>query len=682
MAAEKVPFCDGSVVMVDKRKKTLLNSAGFFTDMDLLYDVPYRYYDMSEKTVLSESCEGKFVCLAGKCLKIGSSVCRNGSVMVKAEMKSEGTAQFFVTMFGGDSIKSMLKPLEGQNCIVAGKARFFGKACYISEPVIFEPERYVRETVKCICRKRKGISAQWMENAKTNILKNLEIKETLPDYIVNGYRLYERKKALKALQHPADRNDLEQALKRQLVEDLLYFACANEKVRRLAGGKSKYVIRTLAKTKKLAESLPYALTGDQKKVLDGILKQMAAGNRVTALVQGDVGCGKSICAFLLMTAAAENGYQSVLMAPTAILAEQHYGELSGYAAAAGIPVVLLTGRLSAAEKKKALSDIKTMDAVMVVGTHAAAGDVEFNRLALAIVDEEHRFGTKIRGALLKSGCHSVNFTATPIPRTVAQTIYAGRELYEIKNAPSGRKPVKTSLAGTLQQALETVKSELAAGNQAYIVCPCITDDGNENDAASGVYSVSKAGSQYLGVEIGTVTGGTKNRRQEKEAEKVMEDFRTGKIRVLCATTVIEVGVNVPDATVMVIVDAYRFGLAQLHQLRGRVGRGKKQGTCILVCDRQVERLSALCSTHDGFLIAQMDYRERGAGNITGIEQSGMNRFVSAAVSHPVYYESLCRAARVMADKGDDAVLMDEMEQRSPKAYADASRITFVKSTRE
>lgn len=688
MAALKIPFCDNSRIMMAKKRITILNKAGIYADIDFCYDTPRKYYDISKKTSLTQSHNGDFVFISGLCKEVSSKVCKNGSVMAKAKLEicddNNNIIKLNVTYFRGKNYVEALKPLVNQKCVVAGIVQYLYQEYWISEPILFELERLHCRNFISVYTKRTGISNEWMNASRKIALDNMNIPETIPEYVRSACHIPSRKEALKQLHNPTDERKLMSSIQRQLVEDILYFACSKERSRVEAGETSPYVINTLEKTLKVKNMFPYDLTQDQKMVLNELTAQMKSGKRVSALIQGDVGCGKSICAFLLMIAMAENGYQSVLMAPTGILAKQHYEELSSYASAVGLKVAYLASSVTPAQKKKTLEAIAKKEILLVVGTHAAvAENVEFPELGLAVVDEEHRFGAKTRAALIKGKCHSINFSATPIPRSVAQTIFSDRQLYEIKSMPGNRKPVQTSIKESLNTALEVVKKELARGNQAYIVCPYVGEEFELNEDDNGKIASVAAIGEYcrktLGVPVGTATGGAVNKAQAKELEDTLNDFKEGKIKVLCATTVIEVGVNVPNATVMVILDAFRFGLAQLHQLRGRVGRGSKEGFCILVSDKDTKRLHHLEETNDGFVIAQMDYDERGGGDLLGTQQSGANRFLQETLSYPKYYKALLPYAKEMVGKGEDQILIDEMEKRSDKVFTKIGKIKFFKS---
>ena len=390
-----------------------------------------------------------------------------------------------------------------------------------------------------------------------------------------------------------------------------------------------------AEMDEMIQHLPYALTGDQKNTINAILESAKSGTSVRALIQGDVGCGKTIIAFSLMRCAKENGYQSILMAPTQILAEQHYKEFSKL-----VPpeeIAFLDGTVKASQKKKLLAGIKDGSLSYVIGTSAVLSVEEYANLGLAITDEEHRFGVKQRDGISMSGIHMLTMSATPIPRTLAGAIYGDHtDIYQIMEKPAGRKPVITYYDDG-KKTDGFLYSQLKTGTQAYIVCP-LKEDAEDDSTTASLTSVQEMFADYkqkfepLGYHAEMVTGETP--ADEKNA--VFERFRKGETKILVSTTVIEVGINVPNANVIIIRNAERFGLATLHQLRGRVGRGSAQGYCVLVSDdHENERIRVMCNTNDGFEVAEADLKERRSGDLMGIKQSGRNKFVEELIAYPV-----------------------------------------------
>ena len=425
---------------------------------------------------------------------------------------------------------------------------------------------------------------------------------------------------------------------------------------------SPFALPMVVKTMGILAKLPFQLTPDQDTAFRSMLRDMQQGHRVNALIQGDVGCGKTIIAILLMLAIAENGYQAVLMAPTQILAFQHYEKLSAYAAMMGLDVAYMGGTMGKRQRTKILDGLASGKIRLAVGTQALlTGDVQFKRLALAITDEEHKYGVVQRNALIEkaaTGIHTVSMSATPIPRSLAQTIYGSRlQLYQIRTKPAGRQPVLTGIAASQERVYSFIRSVVAGGHQAYVVAPMV-----EQGEIPGVLSVEELTTMYQtalglsGITIEAVTG--KNKKQE--ATEIMERFRSGQTKVLIATTVIEVGVDVPNATAIVIHNAERYGLSQLHQLRGRVGRGSDKSVCVLVSeDRENPRLKVMCETTDGFVVAQEDLQQRGAGDFLGIRQSGTERFLSLAIQNPELYAKAQKAAVDMLTTGISYPLLED-----------------------
>lgn len=455
--------------------------------------------------------------------------------------------------------------------------------------------------------------------------------DTIPVRLIAGYPGIND--ALRMIHHPSDPGMPAAGMARMILDDLVYMKAelAVNDVRT----SSSVCLTKRTEMDAMIQHLPYALTGDQKNTINAILESAKSGISVRALIQGDVGCGKTIIAFSLMRCAKENGYQSILMAPTQILAEQHYKEFSKL-----VPpeeIAFLDGTVKASQKKKLLAGIKDGSLSYIIGTSAVLSVQEYANLGLAITDEEHRFGVKQRDGISMSGIHMLTMSATPIPRTLAGAIYGDHtDIYQITEKPAGRKPVITYYDDG-KKTDGFLYSQLKTGTQAYIVCP-LKEDAEDDSAAASLTSVQEMFVDYkkkfepLGYHAEMVTGETP--ADEKNA--VFERFRKGETKILVSTTVIEVGINVPNANVIIIRNAERFGLATLHQLRGRVGRGSAQGYCVLVSDdHENERLRVMCNTNDGFEVAEADLKERRSGDLMGIKQSGRNKFVEELIAYPV-----------------------------------------------
>ena len=395
------------------------------------------------------------------------------------------------------------------------------------------------------------------------------------------------------------------------------------------------------KTREVIQTLPFTLTADQTKTIDTIISEARAGRRIHSLISGDVGCGKTMMAVLSSILMWENGFQTILMAPTLVLAQQHYKEMSGYAQKLGMNIGLLTTETKKSERKKMLAAFNDGTLHVLIGTHSVlSDDVQPVNLGLTIIDEEHKFGVGQKAKLEeydKAGIHHLSMTATPIPRSIAMAVY-GRDLdvLPIRTMPNGRKPVITKQCFRHEEVFRDIYEEVQSGRQAYIVCPFIED--SDSDRCKTVVSVQSAAQEATAyfqeqpenVKVGMISGDMK----QKDILETINRFAAHELDVLISTTIVEVGVNVPNASIIAIMSAERFGLAALHQLRGRVGRSRDQGYCLLVSSEQSERLNVMCSTTDGFEIAERDLQLRGPGDLTGEAQSGASKVIQLIMMRP------------------------------------------------
>ena len=391
-----------------------------------------------------------------------------------------------------------------------------------------------------------------------------------------------------------------------------------------------------------------------------MMENAEAGRRIHALVCGDVGTGKTVICTLAAAGFIGSGYQAVIMAPTQVLAKQHYDSISKMLEPFGVKTVFLDSTLKKSERTAVLKEIREGSAQLIIGTNSCIGkDVIYKDLALTVVDEEHRFGVNQRAAIIEKaarGVHSITMSATPIPRSLAQVVYGDNvQLYTIRTRPEGRLPVKTRIFKNELGNMKFVLKEVRAGHQAYVVCPMI-EQSEKSPELKSVDAVSQMYRETLepyGVRIAELTGKT----PKEEADGIIDRFKSGEIDVLIATTVIEVGVNVPNATVMIITNAERFGLSSLHQLRGRVGRSSLQSYCVLQSEDESEkglsRLQVMCDTNDGFQIAEADLKQRGAGDLLGTQQSGDNKYVSLIIANPEIYREATGYARELINRGWD-----------------------------
>ena len=650
-----------------KNYKKELEKRGVFTKTDLCYVFPYRYCNYTIPVIPTPFLDGQYIAVYGMLTSVDIKKVNYRS-FINARMETP-YGLFRFTYFGNKPMESIVENLIDKNIIVGGKLKYDEKyGPSISNPDVLTeqyPGWHLQYGVM-------GIHDDMLRNMIQDALQTVQLPETIPERYLQKTGFLHRKEALCELAAPTSPTKLLCAMQRQVFEDLLYFACGMERSKRKLSPGSQYNVKTCKTSEAIIQSLPYALTTDQMHVYHTLINDMKNGIRLSYLVQGDVGCGKSITAFLLMFAIADSGWQSVIMAPTMILAEQHYQELSLLGEKYGYEVAFLHGGLKAAERKKILKGIENGRYRLIVSTHAATSkSVLFHNLALVIIDEEQRFGVKQRQMLREKatqGVHSVSMTATPIPRTIATSIYGDTKVLSIKTMPAGRKPVQTAICQNDWSVIPFLKQKLDEGGQAYIICPLIEDKNDSNKQT--VKDVAARYQSYLQMPVGIVTG----KQTKKEASAILESFRTGATRVLIGTTILEVGVSVKNANVIIIEDAWVFGLSQLHQLRGRVARGSKEGFCILISDRKSDGLSLFASTTDGFTIAEYDRMFRGDGNVLGNEQSGMNRYITEAELYPNMYKYAVTVAKEMTDTGEDEILIQETESRSEKNYLNIEKL--------
>ena len=640
------------------RAYNILKKRKMETVEDVCQLFPSKYYDFSFINPLNTSRLDKnyaFVCkLVSYELKKQSSI-----YIVRCTLQDIYTQnELCVSWFGTTEMYNVLKKdyRPGDTCFIGGKLKASNKKnlFFMSNPIIFK--KYDGESdchIYTAYEKIRGISESNFERIINDCLEHATIPDKVPRELLHKYNLMSKDEAIREMHKPSSVEGVKKAKYRLNIDDLLYFALQLEEKKRNLPAGSVYGIHSLAITTKIIKNLPFQLTKDQKSAYEELVNRIRSGKRLNALIQGDVGCGKTILAFLLMFVMADNGFQSVLFAPTQVLASQHYNELKEMAAPYDIDVVYIANGLKKKEREAILKSIEDGSALMIVGTHSVLSkEVKFHDLGLSITDEEHRFGVLQREEITtkaKAGMHTVTMSATPIPRSLSDVLLSTTEVFNIQSMPNGRKPIQTAICASQNTIFQFIKKEIEKGHQAYVVCPLIED---KQGAMEGILSVEQTYAEYTDAFGKGAVAVLNGKMKEDETENVIQSFKDGEIKILVSTTVVEVGVNVPNATVIVINNAERFGLASLHQLRGRVGRGNSPGYCILnSVHKDNKRLIALCKYKNGFQIAEADYALRGSGNILGTEQSGSNYYVELSMRYPNLFSELQKYAKKYMDTG-------------------------------
>ena len=622
------------------RKKLLSGELGINSFGDLLMYFPYKYVDRSRIYAIRElTGDMPFVQVCGHILSYEQFDMGHRKQRVVAHF-TDGQTVMDLTWFNGGSY-AMKTYRPGTRYVVFGRPSVFNGRINIVHPDIDKADElqlsgmglqpYYNTTEKM---KKAGLTSRAMERLTKTLVERIAqpIEETLPAFITTPHKLMPRDAALRTIHYPKDARQLEQARLRLKFEELFYVQLGI--LRYAAGRKQKYRGYVFSRVGEqfntfYHNNLPFALTEAQKRVVREIRRDVATGRQMNRLIQGDVGSGKTLVALMAMLIAIDNGYQACIMAPTEILAEQHLATITEFLKGMNVRVELLTGMVKGKRRKAVSEGLENGDVDILVGTHAVIEDtVTFGNLGLVVVDEQHRFGVAQRAKLWRKNNnppHILVMTATPIPRTLAMTLYGDLDVSVIDQLPPGRKPIVTQhFHDTRMTGLyDGIRRQIAMGRQVYIVFPLIEESEKIDlkNLEDGYEALRQIFPNYT---MSKVHGRMKP--AEKEAE--MQRFVKGETQILVATTVIEVGVNVPNASVMVILEAQRFGLSQLHQLRGRVGRGADQSYCILVTPFKLtedtrKRIDIMCQTNDGFRIAEADLKLRGPGDLEGTQQSGM-----------------------------------------------------------
>lgn len=628
---------------IGEKSEQLFHKLNVYNTDDLLKFYPRTYDVYEEPVMVSQMTEEKVYTLRAVVVSPCELNVRSRYKILTVTLADEEGKRIRATWFNMPFLKNQLK--QGYRYIFRGKVAFRGSLVFMEQPILYTMDEY----------EQKLNSMQPIYSLTAGLTNNLVIKaikqcllqagrefEYLPDRILQDNELMPYNEAVAKIHFPKDMNELFKARKRIVFDEFLLFSLGirNRKNANLIA-ENDIVIPKSTKSARILANLEYNLTNAQKKVCEEIANDMTSHHVMNRLVQGDVGSGKTIIALLAMTDAASAGYQSALMAPTEVLAKQHYESFCEIIQKNNLDIncVLLTGSMTAAAKRKVHEAVSDGSADFVIGTHAVITDnVVFNRLGLVITDEQHRFGVSQREKLHKKGenPHILVMSATPIPRSLAIILYGDLDISIIDEKPSNRLPNKNCVVDTSyrEKAYKFIQDELNRGHQAYIIC-AMAQENEENDGMeleNVVQYAEKLKSRYdASIRIEYLHG----KMKPAEKNRIMEEFEKGDIKILVSTTVVEVGINVPNATVIMVENSERFGLSGLHQLRGRVGRGKDQSYCIFVSDTKnpltKERLKILKDSNDGFYVAEQDLKLRGPGDMLGTRQSGDFNFALADI---------------------------------------------------
>ncbi len=638
-----------------------LTRLGIDTVGDLLGHYPRRYFDRSSTVPIRSLRAGQDVTVRGEILTASERRTRTGGSLLTVTL-GDDTGVLFCVWFNQKFLLKQFK--SGRKMMVSGTVQVHGGRAQVAHPdyEVFEPVTSNEDADPGLHTGRmvpvygltSGVGQHWLRGLVHQALEKMSDLhvDPLPAELLAKHRMPDRRRALEAIHFPTDKEELAAARDRLVYEELftiqILMALRRESRRGMDGVQ---LGRPGDLTTRLVEGLPFQLTDAQRRVLREILADMRSGQAMHRLLQGDVGSGKTLVALIAALFVIEQGHQALIMAPTEVLARQHGQSLSRLCEPLGIGVETLTGSTPAAIRRSILAGVAAGEIDLLVGTHAVIQeDVRIPRLALAVVDEQHRFGVRQRGksgSVTEAGgpAHVLVMSATPIPRSLSLTLYGDLELSIIDELPAGRQPITTSIVREKEEAAvwEACRREIVAGRQVYVIYPVIEETEGQDLKAATVEFERLRAEVFSGHSVALLHG----RLKAGEKDKVMGSFSRGEVQVLVATTVVEVGVDVPNATAMVIHNPERFGLAQLHQLRGRIGRGRHASHCWLLCDRYLaeesfQRIRFFCEHTDGFALAEEDLRLRGPGDAWGFRQHGAPGFRLANPLRDAKLAHLCR----------------------------------------
>ena len=617
---------------VGESRARLFSRLGVFTVEDVITHFPRDYEDRGNLKNIVQIMDGETCAFEGIVASEVSEFRPKRGLTIYKMLVKDHTGALVVTWFNQHYIKNVFSP--GESYVFYGKAARKFKSFEVHNPVY---EKVKEEGMKNTCRivpvypATSTLTQNIIRSVISNALEQVEerLEDVIPQPLRAFYKLSEINYSMKNIHFPDSEEDFKNARYRLVFEELLLLQLGLLSIKNTLGESKKGIVfKPVEDMDRFIEELPFRLTGAQRRIFDEIEKDMESEKVMNRLVQGDVGSGKTIVAVLGLFKAVRNGYQGTLMVPTEILAEQHFKSISPLLDSCGIRTALLTGSLKKKQKEELLEEIKQGAVDVVIGTHALIEEnVQFDRLGIVVTDEQHRFGVRQRAVLAQKGNNPdvIVMTATPIPRTLALILYGDLDISVIDELPPGRKPIETyAVDDSMRERINNfIRKRVSEGRQVYIVCPLV-EDSEAVEARSAMETAERiAGKDFRDLTVGLIHGKMKH----KEKEAIMREFVQGGVNILVSTTVIEVGVNVPNATVMVVENAERFGLAQLHQLRGRVGRGEHQSYCILYNESKSEisreRMEVMQKTNDGFVISEKDLELRGPGEFFGTRQHGI-----------------------------------------------------------
>lgn len=612
---------------VGPKRLKLLNNIGIFSIKDLLYFYPRRYEDSSKILKLSEGIIGEKATFRCRILSLLDNRNIRRGLSITSFLIEDDSAEAKLIFFNNRFIKNTID--FGETYLIYGKYERFRGRIQLTSPEIEKVDN-IRNLgrIRGIYNQTKGLTNNNIDYLIDQVIDKNLFEECIPNDLIKKYSLIDKNKAIKNIHRPENRKSYALSKQRLVYEELLFFELSILSMQNKNNSSHGIKFNIPNKIYEFINNLPYKLTSGQEKVLKDITGDMQNGKSVNRLIQGDVGSGKTIVSIILSLVAVLNGYQCAIMAPTEILAKQHFENFNSLLEAYGVRIKLLVGSTSSKVKKEILTNTANGMIDILIGTHSLIeDDVKFFNLGLNVIDEQHRFGVIQRSKLRYKNDKACNIimSATPIPRTLSLILYADLDISIIDTMPGGRKNIKTLAINSSQvnEALTFIEKELNAGHQAYVICSLIED----NEDFENLESVEKVFKDlkkfFKNYKLALLHG----RLSTDDKNKVMEDFKNRKIDLIVSTTVIEVGINVANATVMMIYNAERFGLSTLHQLRGRVGRGDAQSYCILFNNSKSEiswrRMKIMTDSTDGFYIANKDLELRGFGDILGVRQSGI-----------------------------------------------------------